>query len=99
MEVPRLVVKLELQLPAYVTATATPDLSYICDLHHSSWQRQIPDPLSEARDRTLTLVDISQICFGYTTMGAPINLDFTQKLFKILRFWSSCRGSVVYESD
>ena len=32
----RLGVKCELQLPAYTTATATPDLSHICDLHHSS---------------------------------------------------------------
>ena len=30
-------VKLELQLLAYTTATATWDLSYVCDLHHSSW--------------------------------------------------------------
>ena len=35
MEVPRLGVKSELQLPAYTTATAmaTPELSHICDLH------------------------------------------------------------------
>ena len=26
---------------AYVTTTATPDPSHICDLHHSSWQRRI----------------------------------------------------------
>ena len=26
------------------------DLSCICDLHHSSWQRHILNPLSEARD-------------------------------------------------
>ena len=50
MEVPRLGVELELQLPAYVTATAIQDLSPICDLHHSSPQPQIPNPLSEARD-------------------------------------------------
>ena len=31
MEVPRLGVKLELQLLAYTIATATPDLSCICD--------------------------------------------------------------------
>ena len=37
---------------AYTTATATPDLSHICDLHHSSQQRQILNPLKEARDRT-----------------------------------------------
>ena len=36
MEVPRLGVELELQLPAYVTATATPDLSLVCNLHYSS---------------------------------------------------------------
>ena len=50
MEVPRLGVKLELQLLAYTTATATQDPSRICDLHHSSWQCQTPNPLSEARD-------------------------------------------------
>ena len=53
MKVPRLGVKSELQLPAYTTATATQDLSCVCDLHHSSRQRWILDPLSEARNRTL----------------------------------------------
>ena len=38
MEVPRLGVELELQLLAYTTATATPDLSQVCDLHHNSQQ-------------------------------------------------------------
>ena len=32
VEVPRVGVELELQLPAYTTATATLDLSHICDL-------------------------------------------------------------------
>ena len=36
VEVPRLGVELELQLPAYATAIATQDLSCICDLHRSS---------------------------------------------------------------
>ena len=49
MVVPRLGVKLELQLPAYTTATATRDLSLMCDPHHSSGQREILNPLSEAR--------------------------------------------------
>ena len=35
MDVPRLGVKSELQLLAYTTATATPDLSCLYDLHHS----------------------------------------------------------------
>ena len=36
MEVPRLRVESDLQLPAYTTATATPDPSRICNLHPSS---------------------------------------------------------------
>ena len=58
MEVPRLGTELDLQLPAYTTATATPDLSHVCDLHHRSWQCQILNPLSKARDRTF--MDTSQ---------------------------------------
>ena len=46
----RLGVELELQLPAYITATAMADPSRICDLPHSSWPHQILNPLSEARD-------------------------------------------------
>ena len=52
MEVPRLGVESELQLPSYTTATAMWDLSHFCDLYHSSRQWQILNPLSEARDRT-----------------------------------------------
>ena len=48
MEVPRLGVESELQLLAYPTATATWDLSRICDLHLSSQQYRILNPLSEA---------------------------------------------------
>ena len=50
-------VELDLQLQAYITATATPDLSHICILHHSLQQRQILNPLSEARDQTCILMD------------------------------------------
>ena len=62
MEVSRLQVELELQLQAYTTATATQALSHICDLYHSSGQRQILNPLSEARDPTCILVDTRQVC-------------------------------------
>ena len=48
MEVPRLGIKLELQLPTYATATATQNPSHVCDLHHTSWQRQSLNPLSKA---------------------------------------------------
>ena len=63
MEGPRLGVKLELQLPAYVTVTAMLDLSCIWDLHHSSAQRQILNPLSEARDQTRIPMDTSWVCY------------------------------------
>ena len=45
MEVPRLGVKSELQLPAYTTATATRDPSHVCDLHRSLWQLGVLNPL------------------------------------------------------
>ena len=61
MEVPRLEVKLELHLLAYTTATAMQDPSCICDLHHSSQQHWILNPLSKARDGTRNLRDTSQI--------------------------------------
>ena len=57
MEVPR--VELELQLPAYTTAT--PDPSQVCNLHHSSQQCRILKPLSKARDPTHTLMFPSRI--------------------------------------
>ena len=50
MEVPRLRVKSELPLPAYTTATATPDLSHLFDLRHSLQQHRILNPLNETRD-------------------------------------------------
>ena len=59
MEVPRLEVESELQLPAYTTATRDP--SHVCDLHHSSQQRQILNSLSEARDGTHVLMDLSWV--------------------------------------
>ena len=46
---------------AYTTATATPDLSCICDLYCSLWQGQIFNPLSEARGQTHVLMDTSQV--------------------------------------
>ena len=61
MEVPRLGVESEPQLRAYTTATATPDLSRVCNLHHSSQPCWILYPLSGARDRTRILMDTIQV--------------------------------------
>ena len=72
IEVPRLRVESEPQLPAYTTATAMQDLSHVCDLHHISQQRQILKPLSEARDGTCNLTVPSLIRFHCATMGTPV---------------------------
>ena len=45
--VPRLGVESELELPAYTTASATWDPSHVCNLHHSSWEYWILNPLIE----------------------------------------------------
>ena len=79
VEIPRLGVESELQLPAYTTATAPWDLSCVCDLHHSSLQRQILNPVSEARDRTCILMDTSQVCYHWTTTGTPIVLPLNNR--------------------
>ena len=50
VEVPRLGVESELQLLAYVTATAMQDLSRVCNLYHSSRQCRILNPLNDTRD-------------------------------------------------
>ena len=50
LEVPRLVVESELQLPAYATASAMRDPSQVYDLHHSSQQDWTPNPLSKTGD-------------------------------------------------
>ena len=71
MEVPGPGIKLKLQLLAYTTATATWDLSPVCDLHHSSRQHQILNPLGEARDRTCILMFTSQVLSSLSHNGNP----------------------------
>ena len=84
MEVPGLGIKLELelQLSAHATAITMPDLSQVCNLHHSSWQCLIPNPnLSWARDQTHMLMDTSQDHYCCATMGTPSFLKFTEAWF------------------
>ena len=52
MELPRLGVQLELQLPAYATAAALPDLTGSATYTAAHQQYQILNPLSGARDQT-----------------------------------------------
>ena len=84
LEVPRVGVELELQLPVYATATAAYDLSLICDLHHNSQQGQILIHwrMFEARHQTLIPMTISQVHFCWVTTGTSqsefliINIDY-----------------------
>ena len=69
-------VESEAQLLPYTTATATKDPSHICDLHHSSWQCQILNPLSEARDRTCILMGTNRIHNLLSHNGNSLNLFF-----------------------
>ena len=57
MKVPRLGIKSELQLPAYTTATATPDLSCTHKRCRSLQQHWTLNPLSKAS----ILIDTSQV--------------------------------------
>ena len=48
---------------------ATPDLSQICDLHHSPWQCWILNPLSKATVPIWVLMDTSRVSYHWATMG------------------------------
>ena len=66
---------------AYTTARATRGLS---NLHHSSRQCRIPDPLSEeVRDGNRILMDTSRIHFYCATVGSP----GTELLISVLMFF------------
>ena len=78
-------------------ATAMPDPSPICDLHHSSWQHQILNPLSEARDRTSVLMDSSQICFCCAMVGIPISAHLFD-CRTLISFYDECSPEVIQKA-
>ena len=80
------------QLPASATATATWDLSLVCDLYHSTWQHQILDPPSEARNWTLILMDTSWVHLRYFTMGTPTNFFLFVRFLSFCHFFGCSRG-------
>ena len=88
MDVLGLAVGSELQLPAYSRATVAGDPSRVCDLHHSSQQRQSLNPRSEARDGTHILMDTSQVLNSLSHGGNSINpliLELRQISFVFLK--------------
>ena len=76
MEVSRLGGESKLLLMAYATAIAMPDPSHIFNLHQSSQQCQILNPLIKTRDWTHNLMVPSRICFRYATMETPFFFNF-----------------------
>ena len=86
MEIPRVEVKSELELPAYARATATQDLSHIYNLHHSSGHGWILNPLSEARDQNHILTDTSRVHHCWAKMGTPAE-TFLKDLKKKKKFF------------
>ena len=73
MEVPRLWVETELQPPAYTTASAMQiqSVSVTYTTGHGNARCPIHNPLKEARDVMLILMDSSPVHFHCTTMGTP----------------------------
>ena len=74
---------------ATATAIAMQDPTLVCDLHHSSQhsQRQILNPLSEARDQTHILMDTSRVRYCWIAMGIPLMPSISTFSIKILKLW------------
>ena len=74
------------QAKGWIGATAAghshSGMSRVCELHHSSWPRWIPNPLSEARDPTRILMDTSWIHFCCTTIGTLQLVFFKNKTIR-----------------
>ena len=70
-------------------ATAMPDPSHAFNLHHSSQQHQILNPLNKARDWTCVLIDTSWVCYHWATTGTPHFLKYLQKEFLEFPLWWS----------
>ena len=67
--------------------TATPDPSHLCNLHHSSWQCWILNPLSKAKDWNCILMDTTWVRLHWTRAGNPPFLYY-------LPSWSITRQKV-----
>ena len=67
---------------AYTTATATRHPSHVFDLHHSSWQHWILNPLNKARDWTCNLVVPGRIRFLCAMTGTPWASILTSDIIK-----------------
>ena len=85
--VPRLGVKVELQLPAYTTTPGMRYLSCIFKLHHSSGQLWILNPLIEAGDWTHIFMDTSWFVNHWATTGTPLHISFKSNFLSLSNFY------------
>ena len=76
MEVPRLGVKLDLQLQAYAIATAMKDLSYVCDPIPHLMAMPILNLPREARDQTPIFMDTSWVYHLLSHNRNSVNVHF-----------------------
>ena len=102
IEVPRLRTELELQLQAYATVTATPNLSCIWNSHHSLWQWQILNPLGSNpylhRDyfASLTCWVTVGTLFGFLNIFSSVSFPYARASTimwpqtVVLDWWVSC---------
>ena len=69
-----------------------PDLSHVCNLHHSSRQHWILNPLSNPRDQTCILMDTSQIFFSLShdenSSAVSLLIFSLDAPFTIVMYWS-----------
>ena len=82
MEVPSPGADLELQVPAYATAIATPDPSCVFDLHHRSQECQILNPLSRPGIKPKSSWILVGFVNHWATMGLIVIWKTKGRLFK-----------------
>ena len=104
MEFPRLGVESELQLPAYATATAMPNPSCVCVLHHSSQQCWIFNPLSKAMSSWILVrfVNAVSLHFAYiflTLCSQSLGIQPMSRYTRLCcgRLWYQSSGLVIFD--
>ena len=73
-------VELELQLPAYDTATAPWNPNHVFDIYHSSWLHWILNPL---RDQRLNPCPLVRFVNHWATMQTPMKHSLNTKIISI----------------
>ena len=89
MEVPRLWVKSELQPLACTAATATPDLSCICELCQGFQHHRILNPLSKGRNWTHILTETMSVSSPSEPQWELYRFIWIRGKKWMMKYWSS----------